>query len=91
MDLSVSPTHGEQEMNVWNGHYHAPATIGCLCSISTEIWNGCVPRPDNVHSAAGWEDALKPVIVRYRGKVWCIYFRADAAWTRGGKSLDAAS
>src|SRR5262249_28837779 len=21
MDSSVSPTHGEQEMNVWNGHY----------------------------------------------------------------------
>ena len=25
MDLSVSPTHGEQEMSVWNGHY------ACTC------------------------------------------------------------
>jgi hypothetical protein len=25
MDSSVSPTHGEQEMSVWNGHY------ACTC------------------------------------------------------------
>src|ERR1700704_373327 len=25
MDSSVSPTHGEQEMSVWNGHY------SCTC------------------------------------------------------------
>ena len=24
MDLSVSATHGEQEMSVWNGHYACP-------------------------------------------------------------------
>jgi hypothetical protein len=34
-----------------------------------------------VHSADGWEGTLMPVIVRYRGKVWRIYFRADAAFT----------
>jgi hypothetical protein len=37
-----------------------------------------------VHSADGWEGALKPVIVRYRGKVWRIYFRADAAFAIPG-------
>jgi Transposase DDE domain group 1 len=35
-------------------------------------------------SADGWEDVLKPVILRYRGKVWRIYFRADAAFAMPG-------
>jgi hypothetical protein len=46
MDSSVSPTHGEQEMSVWNGHYAcAPAIIHCSCSISLVIRNAarCVP------------------------------------------------
>ena len=34
----------------------------------------------NVHSADGWEGALKPVLARYRGKVSRIYFRADASF-----------
>jgi len=33
-----------------------------------------------VHSADGWEGTLMPVIVRYCGKVWHMYFRADAAF-----------
>jgi len=37
-----------------------------------------------VHSADGWEDVLKPVILRYRGRVWSIYFRADAAFAMPG-------
>jgi hypothetical protein len=28
----------------------------------------------------GWDDVLKPVVARYRGKVSHIYFRADAAF-----------
>src|SRR5262245_6776072 len=44
----------------------------------------CVLRPGNVHSADGWEGVLKPVIVRYRGKVSRIYFRADAAFAMPG-------
>jgi hypothetical protein len=80
MDSSVSPTHGEQEMSVWNGHYQ------CTCYHPLFVFNQfgdlerCVLRPGNVHSADGWEGALKPVIVRYRGKVSRIYFRADAAF-----------
>jgi hypothetical protein len=31
-------------------------------------------RPGNVHSADGWESVLKPVVVRYRGKVSRINF-----------------
>ena len=29
MDSSVSPTHGEQEMSVWNGHYACPVPAAC--------------------------------------------------------------
>ena len=29
----------------------------------------CMLRPGNVHSADGWENVLKPVVARYRGKV----------------------
>ena len=84
MDSSASPTHGEQEMSVWNGHYE------CICYHPLFVFNQfgdlerCVLRPGNVHSADGWEGVLKPVIVRYRGKVSRIYFRADAAFAMPG-------
>ena len=78
MDSSVSPTHGEQEMSVWNGHY------ACACYHPPFVFNQfgdlerCALRPGNVHSADGWDGVLKPVVARYRGKVSRIYFRADA-------------
>jgi hypothetical protein len=76
MDSSVSPTHGEQEMSVWNGHY------ACTCYHPLFVFNQfgdlerCVLRPGNV--------VLKPIIVRYQGKVLRIYFRADAAFAMPG-------
>ena len=78
MDSSVSPTHGEQENSVWNGHYD------CTCYHPLFLFNQfgdlerCALRPGNVHSADGWENVLKPVVARYRGKVSRVYFRADA-------------
>ena len=80
MDSSVSPTHGEQEMSVWNGHY------ACTCYHPLFVFNQfgdlerCALRPGNVHSADGWKDVLEPVVARYRGKVSRLYFRADAAF-----------
>jgi hypothetical protein len=80
MDSSVSPTHGEQEMSVWNGHYE------CTCYHPLFVFNQfgdlerCALRPGNVHSADGWEGVLKPVVARYRGKVSRISFRADAGF-----------
>src|SRR5262249_51796744 len=80
MDSSVSPTHGEQEMSVWNGHY------ACTCYHPLFVFNQfgdlerCALRAGNVHSAEGWDDVLKPVVARYQGKVSRIYFRADAAF-----------
>jgi hypothetical protein len=80
MDSSVSPTHGEQEMSVWNGHY------GCTCYHPLFLFNQfgdlqrCALRPGNVHSADSWDGLLKPVVERYKGKVSRIYFRADAGF-----------
>src|ERR1700731_2028112 len=80
MDSSVSPTHGEQENSVWNGHYD------CTCYHPLFVFNQfgdlerCALRPGNVHSADGWQAVLKPVVARYRGKVSRIYFRADAGF-----------
>ena len=51
MDSSVSPTHGEQEMSVWNGHY------ACTCYHPLFVFNQfgdlerCALRVGNVHSA----------------------------------------
>src|ERR1017187_2614485 len=80
MDSSVSPTHGEQENSVWNGHY------ACTCYHPLFVFNQfgdlerCALRPGNVHSADGWKEVLDPVVARYRGKVSRIYFRADAGF-----------
>jgi len=80
MDSSVSPTHGEQESSVWNGHYE------CTCYHPLFVFNQfgdlehCALRPGNVHSADGWRDVLAPVVARYRSKVQHLYFRADAGF-----------
>ena len=80
MDSSVSPTHGEQEMSVWNGHYE------CTCYHPLFVFNQfgdlerCALRPGNVHSADEWEGVLKPVVARYQVKVSRIYLRADAGF-----------
>ena len=74
MDSSVSPTHGEQENSVWNGHY------ACTCYHPLFLFNQfgdlerCALRPGNVHSADGWDEVLKPVVARYRGEVSLILF-----------------
>jgi hypothetical protein len=57
MRSSVSPTHGEHEMSVWNGHYE------CTCYHPLFVFNQfgdlerCSSRAGNVRSADGW-DAL---------------------------------
>jgi DDE family transposase len=60
--------------------------LKCTCYHPLFVFNQfgdlerCVLRPGNVHSADGWEGVLKPVVERYQGKVFRIYFRADAAF-----------
>ena len=80
MDLSESPTYGEQQGSAYNGHF------ACMCYHPLFIFNQfgdverCVLRPGNVHSADGWRAVLEPVIARYRGIVKHLYFRGDAAF-----------
>src|ERR1700704_2216235 len=74
------PNAGRQENSAWNGHY------ACTCYHPLFVFNPfgdlerCALRPGNVHSADGWDEVLKPVVARYRGKVSRIYFRADAGF-----------
>jgi hypothetical protein len=80
LDSSVSPTHGEQEMSFWNGHYE------CTCYHPLFVLNQngdlerCALRRGYVHSADGWEGVLKPVVARSRGTLSRIYFHADAGF-----------
>jgi hypothetical protein len=82
MDSSVSPTHGDQENSVWNGHF------GCTCYHPLFVFNQygdlerCALRPGNVHSADGWEAVLKPVVARYRAMGAGLAFRGDAAFAQ---------
>ena len=95
MDSSVSPTHGEQEISLWNGHY------ACTCYHPLFVFNQfgdlerSALRPGNVHSADGWDGALKPVVVRYQANVSRIYFRrtqpspcqkSTSTWRRSGSN-----
>jgi hypothetical protein len=70
MDSSVSPTHGEQEMSVWNGHY------ACTCYHPLFLFNQlgdlerCALRAGNVHSADGWDAVLKPVRARFHASIF---------------------
>lgn len=82
LDSSVSPTHGDQESSVWNGHF------GCTCYHPLFVFNQygdlerCALRPGNVHSADGWEAVLEPVVSRYQNSAESIAFRGDAAFAQ---------
>jgi Transposase DDE domain group 1 len=82
MDSSESPTHGEQEGSVWNGHF------GCTCYHPLFLFNQfgdlerSFLRPGNVHSAEDWPLVLEPVVARYRERGVDLYFRADAAFAK---------
>ena len=75
-DSSMSPTHGEQEMSDWNGHYACTCYHPLFAFNKFRIWYAA----RCVHSAHGWDVLLMPVIARYEGKVSHIYFRADAGF-----------
>jgi hypothetical protein len=82
MDSSESPTHGDQEGSVWNGHF------SCTCYHPLFLFNQfgdlerSLLRPGNAHSAADWRLVLEPVIARYRERGIDLDFRADAAFAK---------
>src|SRR5688572_28731350 len=82
MDSSESPTHGQQEGSVWNGHF------GSTCYHPLFVFNQfgdlehCALRPGNAHSAQGWRALLEPVVARYRERGLDLYLRGDAAFAK---------
>ena len=61
MDSSVSPTRGEQEMSVWNGHYAGTCYHPLFVFNQFGDLERSALRPGNVHSADGWDGVLKPI------------------------------
>jgi hypothetical protein len=84
MDSSESPVHGDQEGAVWNGHFQSKCLHPLFVFNQFGDLERCALRPGNVHSADGWEDVLKPVLVRYSTEARPLIkrrrFRADAAF-----------
>ena len=82
MDSSESPTYGQQEGSIFNGHFR------CTCYHPLFVFNqfGDVERarlrPGNVHRSKGWRETLEPVVARYRGRKLYRSLRADAAFAR---------
>ena len=57
MDYSVSPTHGEQEMSLWNGHYE------CTCYHPLFVFNQFdLPPILWTPDQAAWRSACSGVI-----------------------------
>src|ERR1700716_127233 len=79
MDSSVSPTHGEQEMSAWNGHFASTCYHPLFVFNHFGDLERCALRPGNIHSADGWEAVLKPVVARYQGKVSRIFVPTPAS------------
>lgn len=80
MDSSESPAHGDQEGAVWNGHFQKKCLHPLFVFNQFGDLERCALRPGNVHSADGWEDVLKPVLVRYsaEARLSCMRFAANA-------------
>ena len=80
MDSSDSPTYGQQEGAVYNGHF------GYICYHPLFVFNqfGDIERAflrnGNVHSADNWLSVLEPIVSRYRDFNIARFFRGDAAF-----------
>ena len=80
MDTSVSPTHGEQAMSVWNGQEACVRDHPLFVFNQSGDLERCALCPGNVHSADGWKGVLDRVMARYRGKLARIIVRAEAGF-----------
>jgi DDE family transposase len=84
MDSSESPVHGDQEGAAWNGHFQSKCLHPLFVFNQYGDLERCALRPGNVHSAADWQDVLRPVLAQYAAKaqpsITRRRFRADAAF-----------
>src|SRR3989441_8630924 len=80
IDSSESPVHGAQEQSAYNGHFES------VCYHPLFVFNqhgDCLAaklRPGNVHSAAGGDEVLLPILDGYRAQGHPVVVRADAAF-----------
>jgi hypothetical protein len=94
IDSSESPVHGAQEQSAYSGHF------GSVCDHPLFVFGqdgDCLAaklRPGNVHSAEGWDEALLPIIGRYRRRGQAVVWsgrtqrspcqRSTRRWERRG-------
>ena len=79
---SESPVHGQQEAAAYNGHFECICYHPLFCFNQFGDCEGAVLRPGNVHSAAGWQEFIEPIVERYLKEAVRLLFRADAAFAK---------
>jgi len=82
IDSSESPVHGQQEAAAYNGHFECVCYHPLFCFTQFGDCEGAVLRPGNVHSAAGWQEFIEPIVERYLKEAVRLLFRADAAFAK---------
>jgi Transposase DDE domain group 1 len=82
IDSSESPVHGQQEAAAYNGHFECVCYHPLFCFNQFGDCEGAVLRPGNVHSAAGWQEFIEPIVERYLKEAVRLLFRADAAFAK---------
>jgi hypothetical protein len=82
IDSSESPVPGQQEAAAYNGHFECVCYHPLFCFNQFGDCEGAVLRPGNVHSAAGWQEFIEPIVERYLKEAVRLLFRADAAFAK---------
>ena len=82
MDSTEIPVYGRQEQSAYNGHFESTCYHPLLLFNREGDCLSAKLRPDNVHSADGWEDMLLPEIERQQKQGKEVVFRADAAFAK---------
>ncbi len=80
MDISVSPTYGNQEGSAYNGYFECTCCHPLFCFSQYGDMERTLLRNGNVHSADDWQSVLEPVIARYRDYDMLRFFRGDAGF-----------
>jgi hypothetical protein len=74
--------HGQQEAAAYNGRFECVCYHPLFCFNQFGDCEGAVLRPGNVHSAAGWQEFIEPIVERYLKEAVRLLFRADAAFAK---------
>ena len=96
INSSVSPTHGEQEMSVWNGHYGCSAIIRCSCSTNSAILERCTLRPGTLRTAPATQGdpsdlqkaASGSILILTEASIWRILDKIHFWWVLWASSVN---